>query len=333
MFDLTSSSISPEMWQMLQHIYECFQNNGIDYFLDLMPALHNYITVDTPAFLANRNHVLAIFEMCKTVLTQGEAGEDAECHAAKLIEVIILQCKGQIDDAVPSCVELVLGRLMQEVKSSELRTMCLQVLIAALYYNPALLIQILNDLQTRLQQTGGEQLLSHFIKQWLDDTDCFLGIHDRKLYVLGLSTAISLREHKPAVLNELAEKILPSLLLIFDGLKRAYQSRAQEGEEEEESGDEDDDEDCEGSWRRVNRYCFMRLIKITKIILAEALSSDEDEVDEFSNSYLENLENFATKKAHENGVEMSAEVKDDDGMCTSVCLCVSFKRNRIQNLN
>lgn len=245
-FDLTSNTILPDMWVMLKHIYECFKSNGIDYFLDLMPALHNYITVDTPAFLANENHALAIFDMCKIVLTQGDAGEDAECHAAKLIEVIILQCKGQIDNAIPSCVELVLGRLMKEVKSSELRTMCLQVLIAALYYNPALLIQILNDLQTRLQQTGGEQLLSNFIKQWLDDTDCFLGIHDRKLYVLGLSTAISLREHKPAVLNELAEKILPSLLLIFDGLKRAYQTRAQEGEEEEESEDEDDDEDCEG---------------------------------------------------------------------------------------
>lgn len=232
---------------MLGPIYECFKNNGIDYFLDLMPALHNYITVDTPAFLANVNHVLVIIEMCKIVLTQGEAGEDAECHAAKLIEVIILQCKGQIDTVIPSFVELVLGRLMKEVKSSELRTMCLQVLIAALYYNPQLLIESLDKLQAQLQQPGGEQLLSHFIKQWLDDTDCFLGIHDRKLYVLGLSTAISLGGHKPAVLNELAEKILPSLLLIFDGLKRAYQSRAQEGEEEEESGDEDEDEFGEGS--------------------------------------------------------------------------------------
>lgn len=27
----------------------------------------------------------------------GDAGEDPECHAAKLLEVIILQCKGHID--------------------------------------------------------------------------------------------------------------------------------------------------------------------------------------------------------------------------------------------
>lgn len=183
------------------------------------------------------------YPLIHQILTSGDAGEDPECHAAKLIEVIILQCKGQIDTLIPRFVGVVLGRLIKEVKSSELRTMCLQVVIAALYYNPELLLQILE--QGQQQQMSPEPLSSHFIKQWLLDTDCFLGIHDRKLYVLGLCTAIALGENKPAVLNELAGKVLPSLILIFEGLKRAYQARAQEGEEEE-SDDEDDDEDCEG---------------------------------------------------------------------------------------
>lgn len=39
--------------------------------------------------------VMAVFQ----VLT-GVAGEDAECHAAKLLEVIILQCKGRGIDQV-----------------------------------------------------------------------------------------------------------------------------------------------------------------------------------------------------------------------------------------
>lgn len=33
------------------------------------------------------------------VLT-GDSGEDPECHAAKLLEVIILQCKGHIDQVI-----------------------------------------------------------------------------------------------------------------------------------------------------------------------------------------------------------------------------------------
>lgn len=93
----------------------------------MMPALHNYVTVDTDTFVANPNYLLALFNMCKAVLT-GDSGEDAECHAAKLLEVILLQCKGRVDQCIPSFVELVLSRLTREVKTSELRTMCLQVL-------------------------------------------------------------------------------------------------------------------------------------------------------------------------------------------------------------
>jgi len=73
-----------------------FESDGMDYFTDMMPSLHNFVTVDTEAFLSNENHVLAMFNMCKAVLN-GDVGEDPECHAAKLLEVIILQCKGRID--------------------------------------------------------------------------------------------------------------------------------------------------------------------------------------------------------------------------------------------
>ncbi|XP_067646959.1 importin-7 [Eurosta solidaginis] len=280
-FDLTAKTISPEMWQMMELIYQVFKKDGVDYFIDIMPALHNYVTVDTPAFLSNPNRLLAMFDMCKTMLTSNP-GEDPECHAAKLLEVIILQCKGQIDSVIPMFVELALSRLTREVQSSELRTMCLQVVIAALYYNPQLLLNILE----KMSQPNNGSISSHFIKQWLHDTDCFLGIHDRKLCVLGLCTLISLGDAKPAVLSEVADKIIPNLILLFDGLKRAYESRAQEEEEDEEEEDEDDGE--------------------------EALSSDEDEVDEFASNYLEQIGEISKKKSAEAGFEMKAEIKDDE---------------------
>lgn len=61
--------------------------------------------------------------------------------------------------------------------------------------------------------------------------------------MLGLCTLISLGDAKPVVLKEVCTKIIPSLILLFDGLKRAYESRAQE---EETENDDDDDDDCEG---------------------------------------------------------------------------------------
>nr|CAD7441129.1 unnamed protein product [Timema bartmani] len=209
----------------------------------MMPALHNYVTVDTPQFLSNENYILAMFNMCKSVLT-GDAGEDPECHAAKLMEVIILQCKGQIDQCIPSFVELVLQRLTREVKTSELRTMCLQVVIAAL-------------------------------------------LHDRKLCVLGLCTLLSTSTARPMAVNECASQIIPSLILLFDGLKRAYIAKAQEGEEEEE--DEDDSD-----------------------VDQEVLSSDEDEIDDTGAEYLEKLQEKVTKAGGPFNVAAYIQGEEDD---------------------
>jgi hypothetical protein len=44
-----------------------FQKDGFDYFTDMMPALHNYVIVDTPVFLSNENYILAMFNICKAV--------------------------------------------------------------------------------------------------------------------------------------------------------------------------------------------------------------------------------------------------------------------------
>uniref|UniRef100_A0A0K8R516 Secreted protein n=1 Tax=Ixodes ricinus TaxID=34613 RepID=A0A0K8R516_IXORI len=77
----------------------------------MMPLLHNYVTIDTNTLLSNPKHLEILFTMCRKVLC-GDAGEDAECHAAKLLEVIILQCKGRgIDQCIPPFVQLVFGEI------------------------------------------------------------------------------------------------------------------------------------------------------------------------------------------------------------------------------
>ncbi|XP_035736175.1 importin-7-like isoform X1 [Vespa mandarinia] len=285
-FDLTGMTISEDMWKVLELIYQLFQKDGFDYFTDMMPALHNYITVDTPAFLSNENYILAMFNMCKAILT-GDAGEDPECHAAKLLEVIILQCKGHIDQCIPSLVQLVLERLMREVKTSELRTMCLQVVIAALYYNPALCLETMDRLQGNLGQSP-EPIASHFIKQWIHDTDCFLGLHDRKLCVLGLCTLISMGPARPTAVNECVQQIIPSLILLFDGLKRAYAAKVADGDEEDNEEEESD-------------------------IDEEVLSSDEDEIDDASQEYLEKLQEKVTRSSGQHGFNVSASIQDGHG--------------------
>jgi hypothetical protein len=52
--DLTTAKISDNMWGMFKLMYSVFERDGLDYFMDMMPALHNYVTIDTEAFLLSK---------------------------------------------------------------------------------------------------------------------------------------------------------------------------------------------------------------------------------------------------------------------------------------
>uniref|UniRef100_A0A8C7U214 Importin 8 n=1 Tax=Oncorhynchus mykiss TaxID=8022 RepID=A0A8C7U214_ONCMY len=204
-FGLTCQTISPQMWQLLVVLYGVFQHDCFDYFTDMMPLLHNYVTVDTDTLLSNPKYLEVIYTMCKKV-----------CVLMKCPMLTFDSCT-----CIPLFVEAVLERLTRGVKSSELRTMCLQVAIAALYYNPALLIHTLDNMHfphTPLPITA------HFINQWMNDTEFFLGLHDRKMCIIGLSVLMELPS-RPVVVEGVAAQIVPSVLLLFLGLKHLYSSR------------------------------------------------------------------------------------------------------------
>uniref|UniRef100_A0A671WJ35 Importin 8 n=1 Tax=Sparus aurata TaxID=8175 RepID=A0A671WJ35_SPAAU len=283
-FGLTCQTISPQMWQLLGVLYEVFQHDCFDYFTDMMPLLHNYVTVDTDMLLSNPKHLEVIYSMCKKVLTI-DAGEDAECHAAKLLEVIILQCRGRgIDQCIPLFVEAVLERLMRGVKSSELRTMCLQVAIAALYYNPALLIHTLDNMHF---QHNPQPITAHFINQWMNDTEFFLGLHDRKMCIIGLSVLIELPS-RPAVLEGVATQIVPSILLLFLGLKHLYASRL------------------------VNKPDLLARAGVQDEDQNEEIPSDEDEVNENRNA-MQQQSSMQPGQGGEDDDEDEDDYWDDDG--------------------
>lgn len=47
---------------------------------------------------------------------------------------------------------------------------------------------------------------------------------------------------RPAAVNECAQQIIPSLILLFDGLKRAYAAKVADSEDED---NDEDESDCE----------------------------------------------------------------------------------------
>lgn len=135
---LTAKQISDQMWQALFLVHDVFKDQAaVDFFSEMMPLLHNYVTVDTPAFLSDsRKRLECVIKIVKEVLMSNSSDDENESYAAKLLEVIVLQCHGQIDDYLPMILQLVFEKLAScdQSRFLELRTMLLQVriLIAAI---------------------------------------------------------------------------------------------------------------------------------------------------------------------------------------------------------
>uniref|UniRef100_A0A4W5QRP3 Importin 8 n=2 Tax=Hucho hucho TaxID=62062 RepID=A0A4W5QRP3_9TELE len=190
----------------------------------------------------------------------------------------LLQC-------IPLFVEAVLERLTRGVKSSELRTMCLQVAIAALYYNPALLIHTLDNMH--FPHTP-QPITAHFINQWMNDTEFFLGLHDRKMCIIGLSVLMELPS-RPVVVEGVAAQIVPSVLLLFLGLKHLYSSRL------------------------LNKPDLLACTGVPEEDQNEEIPSDEDEVNENRNAMMQ--QQTCTPVGHEDDEEEDDEdYWDEEGL-------------------
>jgi hypothetical protein len=72
-----------------------------------MNCLHNFVVNDTPSFLSQPDRLEIIFEMCNHVIVN-DLGEDSEAHAAKLIEVVILQCQ---DNMSVVCIVILIHQI------------------------------------------------------------------------------------------------------------------------------------------------------------------------------------------------------------------------------
>uniref|UniRef100_A0A8C7U101 Importin 7 n=1 Tax=Oncorhynchus mykiss TaxID=8022 RepID=A0A8C7U101_ONCMY len=231
--------IRPVM-QALLHIVRETENDDLTNVIQKM--ICEYSEEVTPIAVEMTQHLAMTFNQVIQTGPDEEGGDDKAVTAMGILNTIdtLLSVVEDHKEVVPLFVAAALERLTREVKTSELRTMCLQVAIAALYYSPPLLLNTLENLRF---PNNTEPITNHFISQWLKDVDCFLGLHDRKICVLGLCALIDL-EQRPQAVNQVAGQLLPAAILLFNGLKRAYACQAEnENEDEDEDGDGEEDEE------------------------------------------------------------------------------------------
>lgn len=239
---ITADQVSLESWRVFRALYLVFNRDGADYFTDMMSPIHNYITVDPGTFLSNRSNIGAVFEMCRAIMSDPNGNEENESYAAKLLEIVILQFRNQIDDCIPSFVELAITRLRRDISTAELRTLLIQVVIASFYNNYQLLFNVFEKMEQQSNQPK-YTLFDSFIKQWLKDIEVLFGLHDRKMSIIGFCTLIMLpADKRPPIVSQISDKIVPSVLTLYDRLKIAYLKKATADSDSETDDDEEDEE-------------------------------------------------------------------------------------------
>lgn len=245
---ITTDAVSQESWRVFQTLYGVFKRDGSDYFTDMMSPIHNYITVDPQTFISSRNNIGAIFDMCQSILNSQDTGEEIQSYAAKLLEIVILQFRDQINDCIPSFVELAIIRLRREIETAELRTLLIQIVMAVFYCN----YQLLFDIFTKMEQLSNQPpntLFDSFVKQWFKDIKDLQGLHDRKMSILGICILIRLpSDRRPPIVSQIADQIVPSVLILCDRLKIAYQKKAvanSDSDTDDEEEEEDSDNEAE----------------------------------------------------------------------------------------
>ncbi|VBB27537.1 unnamed protein product [Acanthocheilonema viteae] len=265
--------------------------------IDVMPVLHSYLTVDTDGFLARPERLRAFVEIAVNMFSE-DMEETDQVHAAKLLECLILECQGKINNLVPDLIQLILTRLHQPIEDCKtLKPALLLVVIAGLYYDTDMFVNLLPQLQPH-----GTNTLNYLVNELLSLAHCLEGVHDRKMAVIGLCTMARLSAlHRPTLIDEKAQQINDLLVSLLMGLQKAMKVKAENRLANEK---ESDDKEAE---EEIGRD--------------EDLADSEDEIDEDVLEYLETLAEHQNKKergsdaqAFESGSTSISDSWDEDSM-------------------
>ncbi|KAI9022225.1 armadillo-type protein [Phycomyces nitens] len=267
----SAKRVTPTMWSVFELIYKAFKESGIDYMDAMLPPLDNYISYGKEVFVANESVQQMMFDIIDTVMKSDRLGEQDRVCACKLMESVLLNCRGHVDRCVAPFLNLAFQFIFTgSMKTTEFKVHCIEVVINCLYYNPILTLHLLEE----------NQWTQGFFTLWFNTLDKFSRVHDKKLVIVSLCSLLELpAEQIPASLQAGWPQVLGGIINVFKTLPKAIENR--QGMEDLYGdgfdGEDFDDEELSGF---------------------EGALSDEDVPDE-DNEYLEYLAQQASSHAND----------------------------------
>ncbi|KAI8376325.1 armadillo-type protein [Radiomyces spectabilis] len=282
----SAKRVTPTMWSVFELIYKAFKSEGIDYMDEMLPPLDNYISYGKDVFISNEGVQHMMFDIIDTVMKSDRLGENDRVCACKLMESVLLNCRGHVDRLVAPFLNLAFQYIFtNEMKTVEFKVHCLEVVINCVYYNPALTLRLLEE----------NQWTQGFFTMWFNTLDKFSRVHDKKLVIVALCALLELPgDQVPASLQAGWSQILAGILNVFKSLPKAMENRASM---EKLYGDFDHDdfdgEDFDADEDELEE------------------GADDDDVPDQDNEYLEYLAQQAATHADDDFDEYEDEMEEE----------------------
>jgi hypothetical protein len=234
-----SPVISLNMWSLWPLMVDAVQDWAIDYFENILVPLDNYVSRSTEHFLTctQPDYQSSLFKVISTLLAD-EKLEDSDIESApKLIEAVLQNCRGRVDQWLEPYLRISVERL-RKTKKNYLKDLLVNVVANGLYYNAPMCLTILQHLgvTSEIFQVWFQMLYAvkktgkplHFVRE-----------HDKKVCILGLASLLAVPSAAmPPELQAGLDQVYKALLKLLVAYKEQLAESAKL-EEAEEEGDED----------------------------------------------------------------------------------------------
>jgi hypothetical protein len=208
-----SKSISPTMWQAFELIHKTFKAGAELYLEDMLPALDNYVSYGSDMLVQNPAYLAAVVGMVEDIFRDDKVGGVDRICGCKLAETLMLNLRGHIDQYIPLFIELAMVVIdAGEARTKSYRIHLMEMIINAIYYNPALSLQVLE----------AKGWTNKFFSTWFSSIDQFRRVHDKKLSIAAISSLLTMKAADvPASIQQGWPRLLQGVTRLFQTLPAA----------------------------------------------------------------------------------------------------------------
>jgi len=249
-----SPEVSPRMWGLWPALLNVLNKFGVMYFENVLAVADNLISRSTAQFLANPTYKQSVVEVCRWALTQGGGeGEyteyDSLKNAPKMLEVVLMNCRGQVDDQLPAYLAMVTEKLFGgEAMPDYFEDALALVVFQAFIYNAPLTLQVLGQAGALERVLGRmmELVTARKGKKGVKPAH-FKGEYQKKVVCLGMTALLVVPDAALGPLAGSLGAVLGPLLQVLGFYKdQMEQARLDEAEWAKAEAEATDDESEDG---------------------------------------------------------------------------------------